>query len=179
MDDNVNDDKKIYAWTTISTLTIADLVYIPEHIDNLISERGVSINHDYLAIIDVNENHTWYTNPVTNNKEIYPEFDNELAYMQSQREAGLLWTPTMATFGDYLLLLANVYIITNADGTYTVTNNNDKAINGLSLLAEADIASVTIDGEQLVTFGGNLGSKEIVIPSLDAGHSVTISVSYK
>ncbi len=177
VDDNTADNKKIYLWSTISTVRVADLVFTPANIDDLISERGVSVAHDYVAY-PLDENHTWYTNPSTHKKEILPAFDNELAYMQSKREAGLLWTPTMRAFADYLLLLSGVSIATNANGTYVVTNSNTVSISGLTLLAEADVASVTVDGRTLTTFGGSIGSKEIVIPSIEAGRSVTVAVSY-
>ncbi len=177
VDDNTADNKRTYLWSTVCTFKVTDLVYTTARVDNLISERGVCIAHDYVAEWR-NENHTWYVNPNTNKREIYPDFDNGLAYMQAKREAGLLWTPTMATFGDYLLLLPSVSIVTNADGTYTIANNNAVPVDGLTLLSESDIASVRMDGAELTTFGGRFGSREIVIPSIDAGHSFKLAVSY-
>jgi hypothetical protein len=175
LDDNTNDDKIMYIWTTISTVQRTDLVYTHTYIDSLISERGVSIGHDYIAY-PLDQDHTWWINPATNKKEIYPQFDDELAYIQSKREAGLLWTPTMAGFGDYLIRLAEVSIVTNADGTYTVTNNGSQSITGVTLLSESAIESVTIDGKVLNAFGGVFGDNELVLPTISPGQSCILNL---
>jgi len=99
--------------------------------------------------------------------------------MQAMREAGLLWTPTMSTFGDYLILLANVSIETNADGSYTISNNNSESVSGVTLLAESAIKSVTIDGQELTTFGGKYGEQEIVLPTLTSTQTSKLVVNLK
>jgi len=175
VDDNPGDARKIYLWSTMRTNGEVDTYYSQQNIDNLITQRGVHIGHEYIGSTDA-LNRAWYTNPGNNKVEIYPAFDDRLAYIASRRDANLLWTPTMVQLGDYLRLLPNVSIVLNPNGTYTVTNNNSTAINDLTLLAEMPIESVTLDGSPLTTFGGSYGSNEVVISELSAGQSAIIAI---
>ena len=116
-------------------------------------------------------------NPATNKAEISPLFDGELAYIESRKAAGSLWVPTMVQLGDYLTLLPNVSVVNNLDGTYTVTNNNATSVDAVTLLAESAVQSATFEGVPLASFGGDLGSNEIVLPSLNPGQSATLEVN--
>lgn len=177
VDDNLSDSEKLHLWSTINTTKTPDTAYADANIDSLISERGIHIGHEYMGYSTCN-NHSFYTNPGTGKIEIYPTFDAELAYMASKKEEGLLWSPTVATMGDYLVPLKDILVTNNTDGTYTVTNNSSSTVTGVTLLAENAIESVTIDGKQLVSYGGSFGSKELVLPTLTSGQSTTLSISY-
>jgi hypothetical protein len=174
VDDNLNDSKKIYLWSTKRTDNV-DLYYTNSNVDTLINEKGVHISHVYLGDSTC-ENHTWYSDGGT--IKIYPAFDSELEYIANRRTAGLLWSPTMATLGDYLVPLKDVAITYNSDGTITVTNNSSSSVTGVTLLAESNIQSVTIDNHSLVSFGGPYGDKELVLPTLASGASVVLNITY-
>lgn len=176
IDDNYNDDKQIYIWTTLSTVWRTDIFFGSDNVDGLISQRGVCIAHDYLGY-PLNKNHTWYINPETNKIEITPVFDGELAYIQGKKETGLLWTPTMATFGNYLRNMSMVSIETNTDNTYLITNNGNQSVSGLTLLAESVIKSVELDNKALSSFGGTIGEYEIVLPVLNPHQSYELHLT--
>jgi len=175
VDDNLSDNKKIYLWSTISTYGLPNSYYTNDRVDTLVSERGVHISHAYYGD-DGHENKTWYNDSGT--IKIYPTFDSELEYIASKRASGLLWSPTMATMGDYLVPLKDVLITYNSNGTITVTNNSSNSVTGITLLAESNIQSVTIDNNDLVSFGGSYGDKEIVLPTLASGAAVVLNITY-
>lgn len=124
-----------WLWATLNTQKKPETYYTNANIDALVAQRGIHLAHDYYGV-DIAVNHCWYTNPVTHKIEIFPAFDATLAYIQAQVAAGLLWTGTMATYADFLILLANVTIEPQTGGTFKVKNNNAVPITGLTLLAE-------------------------------------------
>jgi hypothetical protein len=175
VDDNVYDNKKIYLWSTISTKYTPDYFYTNDRVDTLISERGVHIAHEYYGYYTC-ENHAWYNHCGT--IEIYPTFDCQLEYIAGKQAAGLLWSPPRVELGDYLVPLKDVLVTYNSDGTITVTNNSLVNVTGITLLAENNIQSVTIDNYDLVSFGGSYGDKEMVLPTIASGDSVVLNISY-
>ncbi len=175
VDDNVYDNKKIYLWSTINTNKTPDYFYTNDRVDKLISERGVHISHEYFGHSTC-QNHAWYNNHGT--IEIYPTFDCQLEYIAGKRAAGLLWSPPRADLGDYLVPLKDVLVTYNSDGTVTVTNNSLVDVTGITLLAENNIQSVTIDNYDLVSFGDSYGDKEMVLPTIASGDSVVLNISY-
>jgi hypothetical protein len=175
VDDNVNDNKKIYLWSTINTKGTPDWFYTNDGVNTLISERGVHIAHEYYGYYTC-ENHAWYNNNGT--IEIYPPFDCQLEYIAGKRAAGLLWSPPRIELGDYLVPLKDVLVTYNSDGTITVTNNSLVDVTGITLLAENNIQSVTIDNYDLVSFGDSYGDKEMVLPTIASGGSVVLNISY-
>mgnify|MGYP000920857335 CR=1 FL=1 len=177
VDDDPSDSKQIYLWSTINTSKTPERYYTNAHIDNLISDRGFHVGHEYLGHASC-QNHSWYVNGDTGKTEIYPTFDDQLAYMASKKETGLLWSPTVAILGDYLVPLKDILISKNTNGAYNVTNNGNLPITGVTLLAEDAIESVSIDDKQLVSFGGDFGAKELVLPTLAAGESIVLDITY-
>jgi hypothetical protein len=175
VDDNVNDNKKIYLWSTINTNKTPDYFYTNDRVNTLISERGVHIAHEYYGYYTC-ENHAWYNNCGT--IEIYPTFDSQLEYIAGKRAAGLLWSPPRVELGDYLVPLKDVLVTYNSDGTVTVTNNSLVDVTGITLLTENNIQSVTIDNYDLVSFGDSYGDKEMVLPTIVSGDSVKLDISY-
>ena len=175
VDDNVYDNKKIYLWSTINTNRTPDYFYASDRVDSLINERGVHISHEYFGLWSC-ENHAWYDNCGT--IEICPTFDSQLEYIAGKRADGLLWSPPRVEVGDYLVPLKDVLVTYNSDGTVTVTNNSLADVTGITLLAENNIQSDTIDNYDLVSFGGSYGDKEIVLPTIASGDSVVLNISY-
>jgi hypothetical protein len=175
IDDNIHDNKKLYLWSTINTRKQPETFYTSDRVDNLIRERGVHIGHEYLAYESL-ENHAWYNDNGT--LKICPTFDSELEYIAQKKAAGLLWSPTVVDLGDYLVSLKDVLVNYNNDGSVTVTNNNTAAITGITLLAENNIQSVKIGDYDLVSFGGSYGEKELVLPTIASGNSVTLNISF-
>jgi len=178
IDDDPSDNAKIYLWSTLNTRKKPELYYTGANIDSLISQRGVHIGHEYMASAAL-ENHTWYADPANGKIEIAPAFDSELAYIASKRAAGLLWTPTMSQFGDYLRLQQNVLVSDIGGGSYRVTNNNPGSISGLTLLAEEDALSVNLDGKELSLAGGSYKGNKVILPALSPGQTVLLSISYR
>ncbi len=175
VDDNVNDNKKIYLWSTINTIKKPDWFYTNDRVNTLISERGVHIGHEYFGYPNCVK-HAWYNNNGT--IEIWPTFDSQLEYIAGKRAAGLLWSPPRIELGDYLVPLKDVEVRYNSDGSYTVTNNSSASVTGITLLAEENIQSVTIDNYDLVSFGGSFGDKEMALPTIASGDSVVLNISY-
>ena len=178
IDDDPADNARIYLWSTLNTKRKPELYYTSANIDSLISQRGVHIGHEYMASA-ASENHTWYANPANGKIEITPTFDSELAYIASKRDAGLLWTPTMSQFGNYLKLQQNVLISNIGGGAYRVINNNPESISGLTLLAEEDATSVNLDGKALSLSGGSYKGNKIILPALSPGQTVILSIIYR
>lgn len=177
VDDNPSDDKRIFLWSTLYTQKLVDLYYTSANVDKLITERGVHIGHDYVGN-QLAQNHAWFVNPSNGRTEIFPYFDDELAYIGSKRDAGLLWTPTMAEFGDYLLLLDNVEVDNLSGDTYMVANLNSVSVKGVTLLSEKKIQSVTLNGAPLKNAGGSFSGIELVLPEIPVGGTVFLSISY-
>jgi|GEM_PF-2295356 len=178
IDDDPSDNARIYLWSTLNTRKKPELYYTGANIDSLISQRGVHIGHEYMASAAL-ENHTWYADPADGKIEIAPAFDSQLAYIASKRAAGLLWTPTMAQFGDYLKLQQNVLVSDIGGGSYRVTNNNPGSISGLTLLAEEDAISVNLDGKELSLSGGSYKGNKVILPALLPGQTALLSISYR
>jgi len=178
IDGDPSDDIKIYLWSTLNTKKRPDLYYTGENVDKLISQRGVHIGREYMAA-PASENRTWYANPASGKLEVTPAFDAELAYIASKRDAGLLWTPTMAQFADFLKLQQNVRISNISGGDYRVMNNNPGPIKGLTLLAEKEAESVNLDGKELSLVGGSYTGNEIILPALPPGQTALLSIIYR
>ena len=178
IDDDPSNNTRIYLWSTLNTKKKPELYYTNANVDSLISQRGVHIGHEYMGGL-ATENHAWYVNPSNGKISIFPAFDDELAYIASKRDAGLLWTPTMAEFGDYLKLQKSVSISFISSGTYKVTNNNSESINGLTLLAESNVVSVNLDGRALSLSGGSYNGNEVILPTLSPGQTVVLLISYR
>ena len=178
VDDNPGHDTKIYLWSTKSGSGTASTNLANANIDDLISQRGVCDLHTYLGMVGVGNNDSYYTNSSNGKVEVYPTFDDELIYIATKIQSGLLWNPTNSVAIDYWALLPNVSVMLNVNGSYTVTNNNDSSITGVTLLAESVIQSVTIDGKELTSFGESIGDKELVLPTLTSGQSVNLNIIY-
>jgi hypothetical protein len=85
----------------------------------------------------------------------------------------------MAQFGGYLKLQPNVLISNISGGDYRVTNNNPGPIKGLTLLAEKDAESVSLDGKELSLSGGSYKGNKIILPALLPAQAVTLSIIYR
>jgi hypothetical protein len=177
VDHNIDDDVRIYLWSASSVVLNYNTILARKNIDKLISEKGVYIAHSYLAIPS-SKNYTWYHNEETGKKEIVPDFEANLQYMQNKIITGHLWSPTMSEAGDYWKLITNISIVLNADDTYTITNHNSTSINGLTLLAENDIKSIKVEENSKAYFGGTSGDKKIILPTLNPDESCNLTINY-
>lgn len=175
VDNNIQDEKRIYLWSTINTGKEPELFYTPDRVDDLIRERGVHISHEYYGY-PACKNHAYYEKE--DRIEISPEFDSQLKYMAKKISEDLLWSPTMSTLGDYLVPLKDILVTYNEAGKVIVTNNSPKDMTGITLLAEESIQSVNIDHYALVSFGELYGNREIVLPTLASGNSAVLEIVY-
>jgi hypothetical protein len=177
VDNDTSDDKQIYLFSAGTVMLDYNNILAPKNIDKLINENGIHIAHSYLALPS-SENYTWFVNEGTGIKEIMPEFDKNLQYIQNKIITGRLWSPTMSEAGDYWKLLPNISVVLNADKTYTVTNNNSDPINGLTLITEKNINSLEVKENIKVDFGDNLGKNKIVISTLKPDESCNLMIKY-
>jgi hypothetical protein len=175
VDDDIYDDKKLYLWSSFFTQYHPTNYYTEAHVDTLKEQRGIHIGHEYFGFY-LCEGYTYHD--VGGTKEIMPAFETQLDHIASHREAGDIWSPTMAKMGDYLVALKDVFVKLNTNGTYTVKNNGLTAITGITLLTESNINSILINTFDLVSFGGSFGNKEIVLPTLAAGDSFILTINY-
>lgn len=178
IDGDPSDNAGIYLWSTLYTKNRPDLYYTGDNIDKLVSQRGVHIGRENMASAAA-DNRTWYANPAGGKIEVMPAFDSQLEYIATKRDAGLLWTPTMAQLGGYLKLQQNVSISSAGGGDYRVTNNNTESIKGLTLLAEEAAGTVSLDGKELSLSGGSHTGNKIILPVLSPGQTVTLSIIYR
>lgn len=66
IDDNPEDDKRIYFWTTVSCYTYEspERYYTTEKLDKLIDERGIHISHNYFALQKIKPLGPHYLTPI-------------------------------------------------------------------------------------------------------------------
>ncbi len=168
-------EKCIYLWATFGTEYRPDLTLAPVNIDRLIAERGISISHEYFGNKRSREK-AWKTEG--GNTVIMPEFDKNLEYIANKKKEGLLWVTTMSQLADYLLAWEKVEVSSNIDGSFTVTNHANKAIEGLTLLTETPIKEAYMnENTRILPVQGN-DLREIILPFLGAKSTVMLKVAY-
>jgi len=175
LDDNPGDQKRIFLWSTVNTEKRPEEYYTSDRVDRLIRERGIHIGHEYFGY-QTCENHAFYSKNGT--IEISPRFDAQLEYIAQKRAQGQLWSPTVAALGDYLTALKDVALTYNPDGTLGLTNNSSADLTGITLLAEENVRSVAVNRQDLASFGGYYGDREIVLPTLASGGSMLLKITY-
>ncbi len=160
IDDNPEDKKKIYLWTTVTCYNHGDLekYYTPEKLEKLVDERGVHISHHYFSLQKTRKAAPHYLVPfdTTRNSlnnstfeasgwEIDPIFNGYLSNISSLKSDGRLWVPTLSSFADYLISASHVEIIPQDDGLYRIYSS--ESIGGFSLITENDdIKDIYVDG---------------------------------
>ena len=138
-----------------------------ENINKLINDWGVFINHGYYV-----RNRTGPDHGIWTEREgkiiINPNFDRVLEYMARLRDDGRLYITTIRDLLDYWILIENISFEYMPDGIIYVFNNNEKSINGLSMVVRANAIRVNNDipkfkkaGENTI-FWFNMQAKECV-----------------
>lgn len=129
--DNIGDKgRELYQWNTYrpfdfikETNTIA--------IDKLVSERGISIIHDYFT--HKNQFGKFYTQK-GNDVYLTPQFDDRLALLADYQARNLLWIPTVTEFIDYSRSLAALKYDFKTSQQLVITNPGDRLIQGFTLI---------------------------------------------
>ncbi len=136
IDDNTSDLNKIYLWNSIASNKFVERSYTKNNVDKLISEKGISIGHEYFSSKDY-EGHS-YISLGNDEYEISPSFENELEYISNKVKVGDLWNPTVSQFADYQISSSNVDIIPLKNNKYSIINNNNHTINGISFITNGN-----------------------------------------
>ena len=117
-------------------------------LDLLVKDQGIFINHGYYIRNSKKNRVLAY---VDGKQVVSPEFDEILAYMDSLRNNGDLWLTTIKEIVDYWVLTESISFKYNNDGTIEISNNNDKAIKGLSLAVRARRENIKLDGDDFLS----------------------------
>lgn len=117
-------------------------------LDRLVNDQGIFINHGYYIRNSKKNRVLTY---VDGKQVVSPEFDEILAYMDSLRNNGDLWLTTIKEIVDYWVLKESISFKYINDGTIEISNNNDKAIKGLSLAVRAKRENLKLDGEDFLS----------------------------
>jgi hypothetical protein len=115
-----------------------------ENINKLINDWGVFINHGYYVRNRTGSDHGIWTEQ-QGKIIINPNFDSVLENMARLRDEGSLYITTIRDLLDYWILIENISFEYMPDGIIHVFNNNDKSINGLSLVVRAN--SIRVNDE--------------------------------
>jgi hypothetical protein len=131
---------QFYSWATDQAKEYEDLsnrtVDLEEQqIRHLIQNQGVFINHGYFV-------RYWKNNPgilkkVNGKFIINPNFDHILTFIAKMRDQGDLYVTTINNLLNYWIQLQNISFDYLPDGSIDLMNNNNKSIEGLSLIADA------------------------------------------
>ena len=161
-----------YSWSTdfVKVFSRSDIGVKEEEqrLNKQISEWGILINHGYF----VRNNFEDGVLSEQNGKIVIdPYFDKTLGLMDRMHQEGNLYTTTVRKLLDYWILTENISFNYSPDGSIFLSNNNDKAINGLSLAVHAD--SVRINGE--IPKSRRVGDNTIFWFDIPAGNCVKIS----
>jgi len=113
-----------------------------EQLDNLIKHQGIFINHGYFVR---NRSDDRILKNVNGKLVINPNFDKVLASISDKRSKGDLYVTTIRDLLNYWIKLDKVNFEYLPDGSIKVINNNDAAINGLSMIIRAK--NIFIDGK--------------------------------
>ena len=113
-------------------------------LDLLVSDRGFYFNHGYY-VRNINDNRI--LSNINGILFINPVYDELLSYMDLLRDKGDLLITTVKNIMDYWLLIENVSFKYNADGSIEIKNENDTAIQGLSLAIRAKMENIRLDEE--------------------------------
>jgi hypothetical protein len=105
-----------------------------KHLDELIKDRGIYINHGYYI-----RNLPGYdpTASIDGKVLLNPYFEKILEYMAKMRDDGDLYITTVRDLLDYWIMTENISFSYFPDGAIDVYNNNDKPIKGLSLIIKS------------------------------------------
>ena len=147
---NISSSDDFYSWPTefdydgISrSWDETNLDIEKQHLDILIAEQGFFFNHGYYV-----RNGIYDDLLVENGVELVvnPYFDKMLAYMDQLRDKGNLYITTVKQIMNYWLLIENITMEFNPDGSIQIINHNEQPVQGLSLALHTDLNSVNIIG---------------------------------
>lgn len=113
-----------------------------EQLDKLLIDQGVFLSHGYYI-----RNRDGYdvTKELNGKIILNPYFERMLEYMARMRDSGSLYITTIRDLLNYWILTENISFKYLPDGTVYVFNNNDKPINGLSLIVNS--SNVQVNGK--------------------------------
>jgi hypothetical protein len=140
-------------------------------INLLIANWGIFINHAYFV-----RNRKGYDTLVENKGELVvnPFFDKILKFMADKRNEGVLYLTTIRDLLDYWIQLEKVSFEYQPTGAIRVYNDNNKAINGLSLVVKCKAEAIRINDE-IPTFK-QVGEDAIVWFDIPAKSNVRLEV---
>jgi hypothetical protein len=162
-----------YSWSTdfvkVFSRSDAGVAEEEQRLNKQISDWGILINHGYFV-------RNIYEDGVLSEQNgkivIDPYFDKTLGLMARMREERNLYTTTVRKLLEYWILCEKISFYYAPDGSVFLSNNNDKAIKGLSLAVHAD--SVKINGN--IPESRRVGENTVFWFDIPAGNCVKITV---
>lgn len=140
--------RNFYSWATdqekgYGDLSEKDIENERGQLSDLIKHQGIFIDHGYF-VRNRSDDKTLKT--VDGKLVINPNFDKILSLISDKRSKGDLYITTVRDLLSYWIKLEKVDFQYLPDGSVTIINNNDEAINGLSLVIRGN--NVMINGKQ-------------------------------
>ncbi len=131
--------RQFYSWATdqekvYGDLSEKDVEKEKEQLSNLIAHQGIFVNHGYFVR---NRSDDKILLKKNGKLVVNPNFDKILASISELRKKGDLYVTTIRNLLDYWILLQKVSFEYLPDGSINIINNNDKPINGLSMVIKA------------------------------------------
>lgn len=174
-----DDGTPMYEWTSTYADNRTSLNYFKnDTIQTMINNYGVCFWHDYTA---QNDDYTdkpafkdyYYTKG--NPNMITQNYDNLLQNISEQKQAGMLWNPTVSQYIDYWRAACNVECKCTGQNTYTLINHNSVEIPGYAMRVKGSY-TVKLDGNALSTkmngaetvFWMNLSSDKHLLTLMEA-----------
>jgi hypothetical protein len=139
--------RQFYSWATNQEKGYGDLSQKEVEkekgqLSDLINHQGIFVDHGYFVR---NRSDDRILKNINGKLVINPNFDKILSLIDEGRQKGDLYVTTIRDLLDYWILQENVSFEYLPDGSINVINNNDKTINGLSLVVRGK--NVLIDGK--------------------------------
>lgn len=150
-----------YSWSAATIPEDTLYLYREQNLQRLIQNRGVFINHTYLARIpSKKQGGSFILRDSKGSWIIHPDFDRLLKRMNTLRDQGKLHLTTVREIMDYWLALSHVRMEYAPNGSILLHNDGKRKISGLSMVTKASEVFVNgkkpsqkkADGEQIFWF---------------------------
>ncbi|MCE0448340.1 hypothetical protein [Brevibacillus sp. AF8] len=127
-----------YSWSAATIPEDSLYLYRKQNLQQLIQNRGVFINHTYLARFPSNkQGGKFVIRDAQGNWIIHPDFDRLLKRMEVLRDQGKLHLTTVREIMDYWLALSQVRLEYAPNGSIVLHNDGTQKISGLSMATKA------------------------------------------
>lgn len=169
-----------YSWAAAIVPDDTVYVYHDQNLQRLVQDRGVLINHVYLARVPANKKSTAF---LTRDRQgalvVQPGFDQILKKMAGLRDQKKLYLTTVRDIMNYWLALEQVRMEVQPDGSVHVYNDGPTKISGLSMAVRS--AQIYVNGKKppqkkdqgdlIFWFDLEAGARAVITPGPDVHSS--------